>query len=138
MKKNNNGFVGVDMTIAVFAIIIFSTLIVSLMFNTFLENLKIKKEALATIYLTETLENVGIVNYDDITQENIDSGVINLIPPDIESYNYTMKIEVLTDSLSLSDAQKQTGIVKKVKATISYIIGNKNYQYIMERAKIKE
>lgn len=138
MKKNNNGFVGADMTIAVFAIIIFSTLIVSLMFNTFLENLKIKKEALATIYLTETLENVGIVNYDDITQENIDSGVINLIPPDIESYNYTMKIEVLTDSLSLSDAQKQTGIVKKVKATISYIIGNKNYQYIMERAKIKE
>ena len=138
MKKNNNGFVGIDMAIAVFAIIIFSTLIVSLMFNTFLENLKIKKEALATIYLTETLENVGIVNYDDITQENIDSGVINLIPPDIESYNYTMKIEVLTDSLSLSDAQKQTGIVKKVKATISYIIGNKNYQYIMERAKIKE
>lgn len=138
MKKNNNGFVGVDMTIAILAIIMFSVLIISLMYNNFLENMKIKKEALATIYLTETLENVGIANYDDITQENIDNGVINLIPPEIENYNYTMKIEVLTDILSLSDAQKQTGIVKKVKATISYKVGNKNYQYIMERAKIKE
>ena len=138
MKKNNNGFVGIDMAIAIFAIITFSVLIISLMYNNFLENAKIKKEALATIYLTETLENVGIANYDDITQENIDNGVINLIPPEIENYNYTMKIEVLTDILSLSDAQKQTGIVKKVKATISYKVGNKNYQHIMERAKIKE
>lgn len=136
--KKNNGFVGVDMVIAILAIITFSTFIISSMYNNFLENLKIKKEALATIYLTEVLENVGIINFDDLTQENIDNGVIKVVPSEIENYNYTMKIDVLTDDLSLSDAQKQTGIVKKVKATISYTAGNKNYQYIMERAKIKE
>ena len=138
MKKKNNGFVGVDMVIAILIIITFSTFIISSMYNNFLENLKIKKEALATIYLTEVLENVGIINFDDLTQENIDNGVINVVPSEIENYNYTMKINVFTDDLSLSDAQKQTGIVKKVKATISYTAGNKKYQYIMERAKIKE
>lgn len=136
--KKNNGFVGLDMVIAILAIITFSTFLISLMYNNFLENLKLKKEALATIYLTEALENVGIINFDVLTQENIDNGAINVVPSEIENYNYTMKIDVLTDDLSLSDAQKQTGIVKKVKATISYTAGNKNYQYIMERAKIKE
>ena len=136
--KKNNGFVGLDMVIAILAIITFSTFLISLMYNNFLENLKLKKEALATIYLTEALENVGIINFDVLTQENIDNGAINVVPSEIENYNYTMKIDVLTDDLSLSDAQKQTGIVKKVKATISYTAGNKKYQYIMERAKIKE
>lgn len=138
MNRKDNGFVGIDMTIAVMTIIIFSGLIILLMYNNFLENVKIKKEALATIYLTETLENVGTANYDEITQENVDNGLINLIPSEIENYNYTIKIEVLTDNLSLSEAQKQTEIVKKVKATISYKIGNKNYQNSMERLKIKE
>ena len=109
--KKNNGFVGVDMVIAILAIITFSTFLISLMYNNFLENLKLKKEALATIYLTEALENVGIINFDALTQENIDNGAINVVPSEI---------------------------VKKVKATISYTAGNKNYQYIMERAKIKE
>lgn len=138
MKRKNNGFIGVDMTIAVLAILIFSALSISLIYNNFLENAKIKKEALATIYLTETLENIGMANYDDVTQENIDNGVINLVPSEIENYNFKMRIEVLTDDLTLSDIQKQTGIVKRVKATISYAVGNKNYRYSMERAKIKE
>ena len=138
MNRKNNGFVGIDMIIAIIAIIIFSGLIIFLMYNNFLENLKIKKEALATIYLTETLENVGITNYDDLTQENIDNGAINVVSPEIENYNYEMRIEVLTEDLSLTETQKQTGIVKKVVATISYKIGNKNYQHSMERVKIKE
>ena len=49
-----------------------------------------------------------------------------------------MRIEVLTEYLSLTETQKQTVIVKKVVATISYKIGNKNYQHSMERVKIKE
>lgn len=138
MSRKDNGFVGIDMTIAIIAIIVFSGLIIFLMYDNFLENVKIKKEALATIYLTETLENVGITNYDDLTQENIDNGAINVVPTEIENYNYEMRIEVLTEDLSLTDTQKQTGIVKKVVATISYKIGNKNYQYSMERIKIKE
>lgn len=138
MSKKNNGFVGLDMTIAVLAIIIFSALIISLMYNNALENAKIKKETLGAIYLTETLENVGIVNYNDLTQDNINNGVINIVPSEIEKYNYKMNIEIITDNLSLSDTQKQEGIIKKVKATIFYTIGNKNYQYSMERTKIKE
>lgn len=130
--NSNKGFVGVDMVLAILAIIIFSAIIVSMMYNNFLENSKINRQALAIIYLTETLENVGIAAYDDVTQENIN----NFIPSDIGEYNYEMKVEVTTDDLVLSNDQ-QEDIIKKVKATISYKIGNKNYEHSMERIKAK-
>ena len=128
--KNNNGFVAADMTIAIIAIIIFSGLIISMMYNNFLENMKIKKEALAMIYLTEALENIGIADYNEVTQENAES----LIPTELADTSYQMQIEVISD-LDLSDTED---IIKKVKATISYKIGNRNYETSLERIKIKE
>lgn len=133
MKINSNkGFVGVDMVLAILAIIIFSAIIVPMMYNNFLENSKINRRALAIIYLTETLENVGIAAYDDVTQENIN----NFIPSDIGEYNYEMKVEVTNDDLVLSSEQ-QDDIIRKIKATISYKLGNKTYEHSMERIKAK-
>lgn len=131
MNKKNNGFVGIDMTIAVMAIIIFSGLIIFLMYNNFLENVKIKREALATIYLTETLENIGIESYDNINIDNKE----NLISANAIENGYDIQ---LTISDFYEDDTTKEDIIKKVVATISYKIGNKNYQHSMERVKIKE
>ena len=131
MKRKNNGFIGIDMVIAIFAIITFSALIISLMYNNFLENMKIKKEALATIYLTETLENIGIESYDYINIENKE----NLISTNAIENGYDIQLTI--SNLYGNDASKEN-IIKKVVATISYKIGDKNYQYSMERTKIKE
>jgi len=130
--KNNKGFVAIDTTIAVIAVIIFSILIISLIYNNSLENLKIKREALATIYLTETLENISIAAYEDVTQENIES----FIPSDLASNNYNMEINISSD-LELTNT-KNEDIMKKVTATISYEFGNKTYSYSIQRNKIKE
>ena len=119
------------MVIAIFAIITFSALIISLMYNNFLENMKIKKEALATIYLTETLENIGIESYDYINIENKE----NLISTNAIENGYDIQLTI--SNLYGNDASKEN-IIKKVVATISYKIGDKNYQYSMERTKIKE
>lgn len=133
--KKNNGFVGIDIILAIIAIMIFSGLIFSLMYNNALENLKIRKEALATIYITETLEKVGITNYEEITQEYIESG--KLFPEDMPD-TYQMNIQLITDELSISEKQKQNNIVKKVIVNISYKVGNKDYKLSMERMKVKE
>ena len=131
MNRKNNGFVGIDMTIAVMAIIIFSGLIIFLMYNNFLENVKIKREALATIYLTETMENIGIESYDNINIDNKE----NLISANAIENGYDIQ---LTISDFYEDDTTKEDIIKKVVATISYKIGNKNYQHSMERVKIKE
>lgn len=129
--KKENAFVGVDMAIAIIAIFVFSGLIITLMHSNFLENLKIKTEALAIIYLTETLENVAIADYDYITENDIET----CIPDELKETNYQIKLEI--SDLELSE-DKNEDIIKKVIATISYTLGEKNYEYSMERMKIKE
>ena len=126
MKKNQNGFVGVDMAITIIAIVTFSTLIISLMYNNFLENAKIKKEALAMVYITETFENVGMAQFDEVTQESID----NLLPEDAKKY-YTVN-----SSVNLLENDEQ--IIKKISVTLSYDVGNKTYNVTMDRLKAKE
>lgn len=126
--KEKKGFIAVDMTVAIMAIIIFSTIIISLMYNNALQNKKIKKEALAIIYITETFENVGIASFDDVTAENI----TNLVPIETERY-YT----VSTDVTEL-DQNEYEKIIKKVSISLSYKVGNKTYDITMERLKAKE
>lgn len=122
--KNSKGFTGIDIGIAIVAIMVFSGLIFSLMYNHYLENVKLQAESLAMIYLTETLENIGIADYNDVTQENS----ANFIPQDSKEGYHSISLQITT----------QSDITKKVKATVSYKIVNKEYQYSIERIKIKE
>lgn len=134
--KKNNGFVAIDAVIAILAIMIFSIIIVYMIYNNFMANARIKLQALATIYLTETLENVGIAEYEDITQEKINDGQVDLVPEGVKNSSYNMEITI-EELDGLNEEQKEDQIIKKVKATISYELVNKNYQCSMERIKAK-
>lgn len=129
MLKSKKGFTGIDISISLLAIIIFTSIILALMYNVRLENLKIQAKLGANIYLVETLENIGIAKYDDVTPENT-----NLIPQMPESYQIAMNVT----NVSEEDSTKTDDIIKKVKVTISYKIGNKTYTQEVERLKIKE
>lgn len=130
--KNVKGFVGVDIVIGILAVFIFSILIISLMYNNFLENLKIKKDAMAAIYLTEIFESIAIEDYDNISQENI----LNLVSSDLEEKGYGIVINI-DNELELPE-DKNEDILKKITATISYEIGDKRYERAMDRIKVKE
>lgn len=139
--KKDTGLAGMDMIIAIVAIIIFTTLILALMCNNAIENVKIAKETMAMIYITEIFENVGIQAYDDnvynnigldyteITEENI------LVPQEvIDNYKVEMKVEDTFDDIE----NKEQDILKKVYLTLTYEIGDKTYSCSMERLKVKE
>lgn len=128
--KKDNGFTVVDVIIAVIAIMIFSTLIYSLMYTYVLENVKLKKETLAMIYMTEIFENIGIARYTDVTQENI----YNLVPEHVtDSYNVEFTVEDIAGSKD---------IIKKIQIKLTYSVGTegnkKQYTCSMERMKIND
>lgn len=130
MIKESKGITAVDVSIAVVAIIIFTSIIVSMMANVKLENTNIRRKAIATIYLTEILENVGIAAYDNVKENNA-----QLIPsnmPDV--YDAQISVEKLKDS----DATKEQDLIKKVTVSISYHVGNKEYTETIQRLKVKE
>jgi len=140
--KNDKGLAGVDMIIAIIAVMILSTLIVSMMYSNVMENVKLKKETLAMIYMTEIFENVGIENYSNLsvgTYENItvnthDGYIEGLIPEDLpEGYEVDM---VITNELE--GVTNNEDILKKVQLTLTYKVGDKFFSSSMERMKIKE
>ena len=142
--KKDKGIAGVDIVIAVVALMLFSTLILSLIYNNVAENVKLKKETLAMIYITEIFENVGIESYENLengTYENIGENndidninIKNLIPEDAKK-QYRVDL-LITDELE--DVETTEDIIKKIVVTLTYGINNKNYTCSMERMKIKE
>ena len=128
MLKSKKGFTAVDISISIIAIILFTSTILSLMYNVRMENLRMQDKLLATIYLTETLENIGIAEYEDVTTDNTE------IIPDIPD---TFNIKINVDKVSDTDTTKED-IIKKATVTISYKIGDKTYEESAERLKIKE
>ena len=130
MIKNSKGFTQTDIVVAVVAIIFFTTLIVALMTNVKVQSTKLKGKLLADIYLTEALENVGILQYDYVTEENK-----NLIFPKMtDVFTPQLSISKLTDE----DNTKDENVIKKVEVKITYQIGNKTYEETAKRLKVKE
>ena len=130
MIKNSKGFTQTDIVVAVVAIIFFTTLIVALMTNVKVQSTKLKGKLLANIYLTEALENVGILQYDYVTEENK-----NLIFPKMtDVFTPQLSISKLTDE----DNTKDEDVIKKVEVKITYQIGNKTYEETAQRLKVKE
>lgn len=130
MIKNSKGFTQTDIVVAVVAIIFFTTLIVALMTNVKVQSAKLKGKLLADIYLIEALENVGILQYDYVTEENK-----NLIFPKMtDVFTPQLSISKLTDE----DNTKDEDVIKKVEVKITYQIGNKTYEETAQRLKVKE
>lgn len=129
--KRNNALAGIDMIIAVFSVIVFSVIILTLISNNVLENVKTTKETMAMIYMTEIFEKIGIADYDAVLEENKDSFVTEEI-----LNNYEVEMEV-TDTFENIE-EKNEPILKKIKLTLKYEIGNKTYSCSMQRLKIKE
>lgn len=127
--KKNNALAGIDIIIAVVAIIIFSTLILSLITTNVTGNVKIAKETIAMIYMTEIFENIGTADYGNVTESNIDK----FIPSNV-SGDYEVEFKV-TEHKPNSEADGE--IMKKIELTLKYKIGDKTYECSMERLKAR-
>lgn len=128
--KSEKALAGIDMIIAIIAISIFSTIIVTMMYNNTMENVKLKKESIAMIYMTEIFEKIGIESYDNVTEEN----VANFLP---EGFSNEYKINVNIEK-DFDDIDNSENIMKKVNVTITYKVADKEYSYSMQRIKAKE
>ena len=74
MLKSEKGLTGIDIVLAIIIVMLFTSIILSLMYNIKQQNLKQIYAMASNIYITETLENIGIADYEDVvatTSENI-------------------------------------------------------------------
>lgn len=132
--RSKKGLAGVDMVIAIMAVMLFSTILISLIYYNTVENVKVTKETLAMIYITEIFENIGIEeDFEKITEENI---IEDLVPNKVKD-SYDVEITVSDDFEEVPENQENK-IIKKITAKLTYEVGNKLYSCSMERLKVKE
>lgn len=122
--KENNGIILTDIIISIVVIIIFTGLISTLMYNSYVQAISIQKGANADAYATIILEKTDEKSFDEVNNDFLDT-IKNEIQVDSE---YSMTIDVTEENIN----------VKKVTVNVKYTVNNKPQNIQISKLKIKE
>lgn len=154
LLKQDKGFTGADITIAVISFIIFLSVITSLFYNVYIMNQKSKRLQEASQLITDIFEIVEKNSYAQINTNSESSFITDVLAklnPTGTAYgsnnvnfnkgSYHININVVNYNTTEGNTDKED-IIKTIKVTVEYYIGKKveaNKQVLeMKMLKIKE
>lgn len=130
--KSNKGASLADVIIAVFVLVIFSTLVISISYNIYINSNFVKRNGQATSYIVDVFEYAKTLNFDTFTENDLVTH-INAKGEDItakaEKYSetsiksnspYTMFIWIDEEAL-----EGKEEFIKKIDITVMYKLGTK-------------
>lgn len=138
--KNNKGYTGIDISVAMIIILIFIPTIFGIVYNMQKIRAKSERESKAISIATDVLEIARSLDYSDVVISNEDSGLKNLLNnkyTNLEISNNTAncsysdnnvhyKIQVIVSNYypsGIEDDEKHD-YVKQVTVTVTYPTGN--------------
>ena len=116
--KNNKGFSGVDVSVSLIIIIIFVSVIVTLLYNFSLVSKKVERQGEASYIIIQILEKLKQENFDNVT-DNIN---VDEIIGKHDGYNIEVKVKNYEDDLSNTNNQEET-LIKLVTVKVEYKVG---------------
>lgn len=146
--KNNKGFTTVDVGLAMIILVLFVVIMTSISYNVYLSSIEAKRTAVALNYAVDIFENIGKLNYNDVTATSnkifdIESlGTIEdeetstdtstgteTITGKIGTYNFELKIE----------AYNEEDVIKIITLKITYPVSKSNTEKIeIQRLKLNK
>lgn len=69
--RSNNGFTTVDLALAIVVIVIFVSIMTSIMYSLYISTTEAKRTAVAVNYAVDILEEIGSMPYIDVTVNNV-------------------------------------------------------------------
>lgn len=129
--KKNNGFTQADIVISIVILMLFTTLVSALFYNSYISSIKSKRHSEATTYLSKIFESTELISYNNLENEIID--VINKIDSDklsgtiVENGNaqanlstpYKAEVEIMKYNQMEGNTDKED-LVKQITVTIKY------------------
>ncbi len=129
--KKNNGFTQADIVISIVILMLFTTLVSALFYNSYISSIKSKRHSEATTYLSKIFESTELISYNNLENEIID--VINKIDSNklsgtiVENGNaqtnlstpYKAEVEIMNYNQIEGNADKED-LVKQITVTIKY------------------
>ena len=126
----NSGFTTTDLVGAMIIFLIFSGLIVTAFYNSYIVNSKTKVTASATNYSIQILEDIDKITYDEVQ-----NGMENAYRQKFSIPNgYILKMEVT----NYNEENDKEDLIKNVKLTIEYKIAGDTEKIVINKIKVKE
>ncbi len=141
--KNNKGFTQIDIVVSICILMLFVTLIASLFYNSYVSSTTNKRNAEASVYLSQIFEEIDFINYEKL--EDAQEGIvakINIMDIGKISAQY---VEEQTNQNTLSTPYKiyvevsnKDDLIKIITITIKYNINQKEQVLSAKRIKTRQ
>ena len=128
--KSNSGFTITDLVVALIIFLIFSGLVVTAFYSSYVVNSKTKITASATNYSIQILEDIDKITYDEVQNGMENTYRQKFSIPD----GYSLKMKV-TNYNELNDKED---LIKNVELKIEYKIAGDNEKIVINKIKVKE
>lgn len=128
--RSNSGFTVTDLVIALIIFLIFSGLVVTAFYSSYVTNAKMKITASATNYAIQILEDIDKITYDEVKNEMEDMYRNKFSIPD----GYSLKIEVS----NYNEGNQKEDLIKNVTLIIAYKVVGDTEKIVINKIKVKE
>lgn len=138
--KNQKGVTGADAVVAVAITVLFAGIIFTLAYNIYITTNSLKRSSQALSYITSTFEYVATQYYDDVTNTNIEKYINSLDTNKVSITNNTPYIaEVTVTNYNKTEGnEEKLDLVKEIKMSVTYKLGDKEQKIEMTTAKSRE
>lgn len=128
--KSNSGFTMTDLIVALIIFLIFSGLVVTAFYSSYVVNSKTKVTASATNYSIQILEDIDKITYDEVQNGMENTYRQKFSIPD----GYSLKMEVT----NYNEGNDKEDLLKNVKLIIEYKIAGDTEKIVINKIKVKE
>ena len=139
--KNNKGFTTADIVVAIVVIMIFVSLIATLFYNFYLTTTAKNRNAMATNYIVDVIEEIKAMNYDEVQKDTQDSNSINNLIQQLEATKQIPKGYIITGEVQkYNETEGNTDkkdLVKILTIRVEYSLGKKTEKIEISTLLIK-
>ena len=138
--KDSKGFTGVDLTIAIFIIMLFVSVFVAIFYNLYISSSTTKRNEVALGYAVDVFEQIEKMEYSDVTEENIVTYINTLTDNKVSGKRIDDNDTVLDTPYRIEikvDRENRTlDVLKAITLNVKYNIGrNKENTITLNRIK---
>ena len=118
--KDEKGFTGIDITVAVIIIMLFMTLIGTIFYNITASHRQLERKTEATYIAIDVMEKLKAQNYDDLIVDEYNNNTIaNILKDEIIEEGYSLKITIENYNTQENDYD----LVKIITVKVEYKVG---------------
>ncbi len=139
--KENRGFTTADIVVAIVVMMIFVGMIATLFYNFYLSTTAKNRNAMATNYIVDVIEEIKAMNYDEVQKDTQDSNSINNLIQQLEATKQIPKEYIITGEVQkYNETEGNTDkkdLVKILTIRVEYSLGKKTEKIEISTLLIK-